>query len=372
MRPAMTLRSAALAAILAGAASAAGGQDLRTDCVATNLDTVTNTAQFGARERFHPNANRTRDTLNSLADAVSALRAIRADFAADPGLSGAHPWRQALLQQLDSAIGDVERTRDSVSVLMERSGDTTGAVLAWGAVAHVRFKAQFAGSGIDPAPGAPSIHVDNTTPAAERQAVCWAGRRAGRVLAQLAAGAMELTARALTATLRDWDHFDREGLSQYPWEAALNGRKGFCPLPVQGPPTCQWVIAHPSLGYALRDLGGSGDVAARLRGTQAVVVDVIGRIWYRNGWRSYRGWSAFALVGNQPPGAGLTLHLDRAVQIGAGVGVGPTGKWDRGIGYLSLDAYRWVSEMPAKLRDRREVVRRVRDIAAGQAAGGAP
>jgi hypothetical protein len=265
--------------------------------------------------------------------------------------------------QLDSAVAEVARARDSAFVVLRDRGDTVLARLAWGRVMQTRFKPAF-DEEVE-LHGVPAI--GDTMPAEARQAACWTARRASRILEQLAGPVYAITARALTATLRDWDRYDREGLSQYPWEAALNGRKRFCPLPVQGPPPCQWVLLHPSVGYAVRALGDGGDLSARLSGRQAVVVDVIGRVRYRDGWRSYRGWSLFALLGNQPPGAGLTLHLDRAVQIGAGVGAGSSGRWDRGLGYLSLDAYRWAAEMPAKLRESRDAVQGVRDRMLGGA-----
>ena len=362
------MRSApALALALAAALAPAGvaAQTLRADCTVQGIDAVADPSVVGARARFHPNANRSRDTLQSLDRAVPALRAIRADFASDPGLPRDHPWRRALALQLDSAIAEVERARDSIFTMLEQGADTTAALVAWGVIRQTRFEPVPIGADLHFPTTDPVVRLTGATAPGERQAVCWTARRASRVLEQLVAPAYVLTARALTATLRDWDRFDREGLSQFPWEAALNGRKGFCPLPVQGPPTCQWVLLHPSLGYSLRALGDGDDVTARLRGRQAVVVDVIGKVTYRDGWRSYRGWSLFALLGNQPPGAGLTLHLDRAVQVGAGIGVGPGGKWDRGLGYLSLDAYRWASDIPAKLQQRRDAVRGVRDRIVG-------
>ena len=124
--------------------------------------------------------------------------------------------------------------------------------------------------------------------------------------------------QAIRNAERRWDLFMKDGMSQYPWEAAVNGwiiGGGS----IEYPPTRQWIVAHPELGVEV-----STHKFADMTAKEALLIEALGHVWYR--WKDkndpaegLRWWgisAAATLRDDMGPGLGLVVHYGRLITAG--------------------------------------------------------
>ncbi|WP_447977942.1 hypothetical protein [Candidatus Nitrospira bockiana] len=139
-----------------------------------------------------------------------------------------------------------------------------------------------------------------------------------RLLADFKAPALKSTLKAIRDAAKRWELFLREGRSQYPWEAAVNGW-AIGAEDIQFPPSRQWILLHPELGVEI-----STHAVKDLQAKQSLLIDIVGHTWYR--WRDssdpskgldYWGLAAVAsLRDDMRPGIGVTAHYGRFIHVG--------------------------------------------------------
>ena len=129
---------------------------------------------------------------------------------------------------------------------------------------------------------------------------------------------LKVNVQAIRRAEKRWDLFMKQGMSQYPWEAAANGWL-IGGGSIEFPPTRQWIVAHPELGVEISTHRIS-DMTAK----ESLLIEVIGHVWYR--WldandpaEGLRWWgiaAAATLRDDMGPGIGFIFHYGRFVTAG--------------------------------------------------------
>lgn len=130
--------------------------------------------------------------------------------------------------------------------------------------------------------------------------------------------AIEATVNAIAAAERRWDLYLKEGMSQFPWEAAINGWL-IGGGSIEFPPRRQWIVLHPELGVEV-----STDGLESLRAKESGTIELLGHVWYRWPGRDrpeaeLRWWgvaAAATLRDDLRPGLGVIGHYGRFVTLG--------------------------------------------------------
>jgi hypothetical protein len=124
---------------------------------------------------------------------------------------------------------------------------------------------------------------------------------------------MAANVRDLHLATEQWDNFLNKGYSQTPWEALLNGYLIGVPEKAFGPPTHQWILAHPNIGVEL-----SVDPLDESRVKEALHIEALGHVWYW-GKKLDRFWGFSAAVSIREdfdPGIGVLVHFRRNWNLG--------------------------------------------------------
>lgn len=138
------------------------------------------------------------------------------------------------------------------------------------------------------------------------------------LLTDLKKPALRETVQAIENAKARWEIFMRQGMSQFPWEAAFNSW-AIGADDIQYPPRRQWILAHPELGVEV-----STNRLIDLTAKQSLSIELVGHVWYR--WKNLekpetglRWWgisAAASLRDDLRPGVGLVGHWGRFVTLG--------------------------------------------------------
>jgi hypothetical protein len=130
--------------------------------------------------------------------------------------------------------------------------------------------------------------------------------------------AIRQTVRAIENAQARWEIYLREGMSQFPWEAAFNSWTIGADN-IQYPPRRQWILIHPELGVEV-STRSLKEVTAK----ESLAIELFGHVWYR--WRNLnqpekglRWWgisAAVSLRDDLRPGVGFIAHYGRFVTLG--------------------------------------------------------
>src|SRR6476661_579507 len=141
-----------------------------------------------------------------------------------------------------------------------------------------------------------------------------------RLLNQMKKSSREATIQGIRNAAMRWELFLKEGRSQYPWEAFINGLDPTIrPENIKFPPSRQWIVLHPELAVEL-----STHSFKDIRAKQSLLVDVVGHTFYWWSNRddpsqglSYAGITAVASFrDDMRPGIGVMAHYGRYVNGG--------------------------------------------------------
>ncbi len=138
-----------------------------------------------------------------------------------------------------------------------------------------------------------------------------------RIVARLSlAERVDIAERSRRADAR-WSSFFGAARSQLPWELLINSRLYDAerdPLAIEGPPSAQWIVLHPSVGVGYREADFN----------QALVLELVG--YYRWEWGGenkdrvswpFGGSLVLSFDGDDDPAFGAMLHLPRNWSLGA-------------------------------------------------------
>ncbi len=165
---------------------------------------------------------------------------------------------------------------------------------------------------------------------------------------------MAANVRDLNLAAERWDNFLNKGYSQTPWEALFNGYVIGVPEKEFGPPTRQWILAHPTIGVEL-----SVDPLDESRIKEALHIEALGHVWYR-GKKLDRFWGVSAAISireDLDPGIGVLIHFRR--------------NWNLGITwhdvdedpflFFSVDLLQFVRQSASQYKERYKAVRTLLD-----------
>lgn len=138
-----------------------------------------------------------------------------------------------------------------------------------------------------------------------------------RFLTDFKKPAIRQTVRAIENARLRWEVYMREGMSQFPWEAAFNSWT-IGADDIQFPPLRQWILLHPELGVAV-----STNRLQEMTAKESLSIELLGHLWYR--WKNVekpeaglRWWglsAVAALRDDLRPGIGLLAHYGRFVTV---------------------------------------------------------
>jgi hypothetical protein len=198
-----------------------------------------------------------------------------------------------------------------------------------------------------PGPGQAIVVTAAMTSDVQR-ALCWPVIAIDYVLTTVGTRWRASTVANLDALASRWDHFVGEGLSQFPWELALNSAL-YNPATYE-PPGRQWILLHPSLGAEV-----AGRDVKSLQRVDALVVEALGAVWYNADRTRYAGASAVTtLASGANASLGVYTHLWWP-QLMAGYVWRSDPVANRQQSFvMSLDLYKFLSGIPAELNRARD------------------
>lgn len=154
-----------------------------------------------------------------------------------------------------------------------------------------------------------------------------------------------------------WRNYLFEGYSQLPWESAFNG--WVLDFDAFDPPDSQWILLHPSVGFALSTVS-----LDEIQANEVLNVELLGWLRYRGARNeSYLGASLTATFRDDlGPGLGLMAHWRQGFSVG--VAWHDEDDDDHFLDedpfiYVSFDLYRWVQ---GELPEFRAKYGKVRDL----------
>lgn len=189
---------------------------------------------------------------------------------------------------------------------------------------------------------------------------------ANRLLTDFKKPALTVTAKAIKDAKERWEILMREGMSQYPWEAAFNGWV-IGGGTIQFPPSRQWVLVHPELGVEI-----STDGIKDLRAKEVMAIELAGHVWYR--WRdidkpakglNWWGVSAAASLRDDiRPGIGFMAHYGRFLTLGLTWHDDDNdSKWFDGAPYviMGIDLFRFAEDRVPRYQKKIEEALEIRE-----------
>lgn len=142
-----------------------------------------------------------------------------------------------------------------------------------------------------------------------------------RLLNHMKESSLQATVQGIRNAATRWELFLKEGRSQYPWEAFINGiDPAIRPENIKFPPSRQWIVLHPELAVEL-----STNALKDIKAKQSFLVDVVGHTfyWWKNADNPaeglhYAGITAVASFRDDlRPGIGVMAHYGRYLNVGA-------------------------------------------------------
>lgn len=142
-----------------------------------------------------------------------------------------------------------------------------------------------------------------------------------RLLNHMKESSLHATVQGIRNAAMRWELFLKEGRSQYPWEAFINGiDPAIRPENIKFPPSRQWIVLHPELAVEL-----STNALKDIKAKQSFLVDVVGHTfyWWKNSDNpaeglQYAGITAVASFRDDlRPGIGVMAHYGRYLNVGA-------------------------------------------------------
>lgn len=339
-------------ALLACALPAGAQPSLRADCDAQVVAAMDRTTLPDPWAQQHPDAVFDGYAADMAAGRwVAVFRAERARFAA--ASDAVEPEaRAAFLRQADSLVAEAERVfahPDSALLVATARG-----------VRATRFGLR-APSGLGGAntytlfPQTPdAIAIDAEMPQPQRRVLCWSALALSRLLTAYGAQGRALALEALDGLARQWDAFNSNGYSMYPWELVANslGRARTS----LAPPRRQFVLLHPSAG-----VGVAGWPPSEWQRLDVLALEVAGLLVYAPSRRNYRGASLLVTLPSEGgPGGGALVHLCRTLRAGYVFRLAASDVAQSGGLVFSLDLYKALTGVPQRLQDLRARVERVR------------
>ena len=139
-----------------------------------------------------------------------------------------------------------------------------------------------------------------------------------RLLNRFKQPALSQTVQAIHNAKARWEIYLRDGMTQFPWEAALNswliGAED-----IERPPSRQWIFLHPALGVEM----STGEIK-EIQAKESLAIELLGHVWYS--WRDFDSpedglrWWGVSLVttlrDDIGPGVGLLAHYNQFVTLG--------------------------------------------------------
>lgn len=170
-----------------------------------------------------------------------------------------------------------------------------------------------------------------------------------RLLTDFKQPALRQTVRAIENAKGRWEIYLREGMSQFPWEAAFNSWTIGADN-IQYPPTRQWILMHPELGVEI-NTNSLKEITAK----ESLAIELFGHVWYH--WRNLdqpekglRWWglsAAASLRDDLRPGIGFIAHYGRFVTFGiTWHDPDEDGRWfnDAPFVMMGIDLFRFAEE----------------------------
>ena len=187
-----------------------------------------------------------------------------------------------------------------------------------------------------------------------------------RLLTDFKMPAIHTSMTAIRNAKTRWEIYMHEGMSQFPWEAALNGWLIGADN-IQYPPTHQWILAHPELGVEV-----STRSLKEITAKESLSIELFGHIWYH--WKrldspeaGLRWWglsAAVSLRDDQRPGVGFVAHYGRFVTLGIlWHDVNRDGRWfnDAPFVMMGIDLFRFAEDRAPAYQKKWERALEVRE-----------
>jgi hypothetical protein len=129
-----------------------------------------------------------------------------------------------------------------------------------------------------------------------------------------------------------------------PWEELLfRDRRSGADL---SPPRTQVILLHPSVAVEV-----SGPEFRRWQRLDALSLELLGRIWYRNDYRTHSGASLMLTTAKDVGiGAGVLIHFSPTLKAGYVYGLQKQPERRNGA-VMSVDLYKYLEDRKTKLDD---------------------
>jgi hypothetical protein len=199
------------------------------------------------------------------------------------------------------------------------------------------------------------IELTDSSAEGARRAVCYHAAVMRSVLDRYTEPGRAAAAAVIETKRVRWDQYFERGYSQLPWELFLNSRLARKAADLD-PPTRQLILLHPSVGLeiptrSIRDLTRQ----------DAVALELLGWIKYRNEYRDYLGVSGVVtFTEGLGTGVGPFVHLGRVAKIGYVFRARRTdasgARKQDGV-LISVDLYRYLADRKAQVEQALDYVR---------------
>ena len=194
---------------------------------------------------------------------------------------------------------------------------------------------------------ADEIALTDSSAQGTRRAVCYHAAVMRSVLDRYTQPGRAAAAAVIEAKRVRWEQYFERGYSQLPWELFLNSRLARNAAELD-PPMRQLILLHPSVGL---------EVPARsirdLTRQDAVALELLGWIRYRNDYRDYLGLSGVVtFTEGLGTGIGPFFHFGRVAKIGYVIRARRTdesgARRQDGV-LISVDLYKYLADRKAQV-----------------------
>ena len=199
------------------------------------------------------------------------------------------------------------------------------------------------------------IQLTDSSEQGSRRAVCYHAAVMRSVLDRYTQPGRAAAAAVVETKRVSWEHYFERGYSQLPWELFLNSRLARNAADLD-PPTRQLILLHPSVGLevptrSIRDLTRQ----------DAVALELLGWITYRNEYRDYLGVSGVVtFTEGLGTGVGPFVHFGRVAKVGYVFRARRTdasgARRQDGV-LISVDLYKYLADRKAQVEQALDHVR---------------
>lgn len=297
-------------------------------------------------------------------DHPHVFRKLQEDLEASPHWNKTEPAYQKLLEAF-RALNDRFSHFEADLASADERGETLDAFLARTPTGLFQFPCPdgicFSGKGY-----ALSYAEIEALPDPQAEDLLYRIDTVHRLLTDFKKPAIGQTMGAIRNAQARWEIYLREGMSQFPWEAAFNSWTIGADN-IQYPPKRQWILMHPELGVeaSTRSLK---EVTAK----ESLAIELFGHVWYR--WRNpdqpergLRWWgisAAASLRDDLRPGIGFIAHYGRFVTVGVTWhDPDEDGRWfnDAPFILMGIDLFRFAEERAPSYQKRWERALEIRE-----------